>query len=351
MDHNYSNIKSEERKRGQHLKAEERGAIQQLKRLGHSNREIAKLLNCSPSTVGYEIKRGTSEYSGKGRKPIYSAKRGAAIYKKNRMRCHRPKTVPRNSKFIQWLVKQVTNHKWSFDVCVGYARLNNLFPVEEIPCTKTLYNLLWNGELPVTLFELPEILSRRQHGKHRISKRLKGRSIEERPAEIAERKIFGHWESDTVIGKKKKGEPAVFTIVERTTGCYLSIRISGKNTVGVNEAMEQLHSQFGKHFSEVFKSITTDNGNEFALFSEFEKFGTKIYFANPYSAWERPINERTNRLLRRFIPKGTSISKFSDEQILQFSDEINSLPRKRLNYQSPEMLFDIQLDNIYSTSR
>lgn len=115
--------------------------------------------------------------------------------------------------------------------------------------------------------------------------------------------------------------------------------------------MEQLHSQFGKHFSEVFKSITTDNGNEFALFSEFEKFGTKIYFANPYSAWERPINERTNRLLRRFIPKGTSISKFSDEQILQFSDEINSLPRKRLNYQSPEMLFDIQLDNIYSTSR
>ena len=73
----------------------------------------------------------------------------------------------------------------------------------------------------LTLFELPEVLSRRRHGKPRIAKRLNGRGIEERPTEVEERNTFGHWESDTVLGRKKKGEPAVFTIVERLTGCCL----------------------------------------------------------------------------------------------------------------------------------
>ena len=73
-----------------------------------------------------------------------------------------------------------------------------------------------------------------------------------------------------------------------------------------------------------------------------------MYFAEPYSAWERLVNERTNCLLRRFIPKGVSIHRFIDEQILQASDDINSMPRKRLGYLTPEDLFDEQLDRIYS---
>lgn len=349
MDNNYSTTNFEERKRGQHLKAEDRGAIQQLKRLGYSNRAIAKQLNCSPTTVGNELKRGTKAYCGRGRKPEYSAKRGYETYKKNRQKSHRPVTIARSSVFINWVAKQVRDYKWSFDVCVGYAKIHNLFPNEKIPCTKTLYNLLWSGELPISLFDLPEVLKRRKRGKPRISKKSHGKSIDERPLEVSSRTTFGHWESDTVVGKKKKGEPAVFTIVERLTGYYLSIRISEKTTVGVEEAMKQLHSQFGEHFRDVFKSITTDNGNEFATFSQFEEYLTKIYFAHPYSAWERPVNERTNRLLRKFIPKGKTITAYTDDEILQFADQINSTPRKRLNYQSPEELFDEQLDIIYST--
>lgn len=119
MDKNHSITIDAERKRGQHLGADERGAIQQLKRLGYSNRDIAREINCSPSTIGYEIWRGTPAYTGRGRRPGYSAKRGAAVYKANRSRSRRPKTVPRGSEFLRWMAEQVRSHKWSLDACVG----------------------------------------------------------------------------------------------------------------------------------------------------------------------------------------------------------------------------------------
>lgn len=347
MDNYHSIILDEERKRGQHLGAEERGAIQQLKKLGYSNRAIAREINCSPSTIGYELKRGTPAYSGRGRKPCYSAKRGAAVYQANRSRCWRPKKHFANTAFIHWMVEMVRLHKWSFDTCVGRARLLKRFQSHSIPCTKTLYNLLWSGELPLTLFELPEVLSRRAHGKPRIPKRQNGKSIDERPIEVDERTTFGHWESDTVIGQKKKGEPATFSIVERLTGYYLTIRIKGKTNIGVTDAMNLLHNEYGEHFSDVFRTITTDNGSEFADFADIEALGTNIYFAHPYSSWERPVNERSNRLLRRYIPKGKSMDNYSIDQILMISDEINATPRKRLGYRTPEELFEEQLDKIY----
>ncbi len=239
------------------------------------------------------------------------------------------------------------DYKWSFDACVGHAKLLSNFKDHVIPSTKTLYNLLWKGELPLTLFELPEVLSRRPKGKPRLHKRTYENSIEARPKEVDERIVFGHWESDTVLGLKKKGENAIFTIVERVTGYYLSIKINAKTIDGIANAMAELKEQFGEKFSQVFKSITTDNGSEFADFHSFEELGTQIYFANPYSSWERPVNERTNRILRKFVPKGKSISPFSSEQIVMFSDEINATPTKRLNYHTPEELLEAELDKIY----
>lgn len=350
MDKNYSTTISAERKRGQHLGAEERGVIQCLKRLGYSNRAIAREINCSPATVGYELQRGTPAYCGKGRKPKYSPKYGEKIYQMHRRRCCRPKTHYVDTPFITWMAEMVQSHKWSFDVCVGRAKRLNLFPKDAIPCTKTLYNLLWKGELPLTLFELPEVLSRGIHRKPRIPKRQSGRSIDDRPAEVEKRNTFGHWESDTVIGRKKKGEPAVFSMVERLTGYYLAIGIEGKTSVGVSDAMALLYNTFEEHFRDIFRTITTDNGSEFADFSEVETYGSQIYFAHPYSSWERAVNERSNRLLRRFIPKGKSMKAYTPEQILMFADEINAIPRRRLGYCTPEELFEEQLDMIYQIS-
>jgi IS30 family transposase len=97
-----------------------------------------------------------------------------------------------------------------------------------------------------------------------------------------------------------------------------------------------------------FKSITTDNGSEFLDFTNVKQRGTDVYFAHPYASWERPVNERHNGLLRRYIPKGVSIENFSPKQVLFFADELNGRPPKRLGYRTPEELFDDFLDSVYA---
>lgn len=153
-----------ERKKGQHLQREERGAIQQLKNAGYTNRAIARAIGCSPTTVGNELKRGTPpRKSSKGRKPGYSARRGEAAYKANRKRSRKPHRICHCTRFIRWIMEQVKEHKWSLDACVGYARLHRLFSAEEMVCTHTLYNEVWAGSLDLSVTELPEAMKRKQH--------------------------------------------------------------------------------------------------------------------------------------------------------------------------------------------
>lgn len=161
--------------------------------------------------------------------------------------------------------------------------------------------------------------------------------------------VCGHWEIDTVVGKRAGKESVVLTLVEKVTDFYLAIKIPGKDSDSVMAAMETLREEYGDtHFSEIFKTITADNGPEFERLSELKDWGVGVYFAHPYSSWERGQNERHNRLFRRYIPKGVSIDKYSADQILSFADEMNALPRKRLGYFTPEELFDEFLDQVYS---
>lgn len=340
-----------ERARGQHLRLDDRGAIQRLHKLGYSNRAIARLLNCSPTTVGNELRRGTPECSlgRRGRKPGYTARRGQAAYEVNRRSCHKPHRMDFCEGFTLFVVKQVREHRWSLDACVGYARLHGLFEADEMVCTKTLYNELRTGRMPLTPFELPELLNRkRRKQRNHANKRPKGRSIEERPSVVDERSEIGHWEADTVVGRRSGKESAVLTLLEKVTDNYIAIRISGKTSEAVVEAMRGIRSAYGDKFSQIFKTITTDNGSEFEDLSEIEQWGTKVYFAHPYSSWERPQNERHNGLLRRYIPKGVSIDRYRSEDVLTFSDEINALPRKLLGYRTPEELFETFLDKVYA---
>jgi IS30 family transposase len=246
-------------------------------------------------------------------------------------------------------VKQVREHRWSLDACVGYARLHDLFETDETVCTKTLYNTLRAGQMPLTPFELPEMLKRKPRTlKNRANKRPKGRSIEERPAIANERSEIGHWEADTVVGRRTGMDSVVLTLLEKSTNHYIALRIPGRTSKAVLEAISSLRSDFGDKFRQVFKTITSDNGAEFEDLSNLELWGTKVYFAHPYSSWERPQNERHNGLLRRYIPKGVSIDRYHAEEILAFSDEINGLPRKLLGYHTPEELFETFLDKVYA---
>ncbi len=211
MDQANSTTLTPDRERGQHLRFEDRCSIKVFHKLGYSLRAIALSLDCSLSTVMYELRRGTGERNGKrGRFPEYSPKRGQANYEVNRSRCHKEHKLTKTNPFIKWMIDKMKEQHWSLDACVGYAIRKVLFSKDQIPCTKTLYNELWAGNLPLTPFDVPEALSK-AHKKHpaRKNKRILGTSIDERPNVAALRTECGHWEIDTVVGHKAGRESVV----------------------------------------------------------------------------------------------------------------------------------------------
>lgn len=151
-----------------------------------------------------------------------------------------------------------------------------------------------------------------------------------------------------MVGKRAGQESVVFSLLEKKTETYLAFRIPGKTSEAVMGLMTALHNEYGENFSRIFKTITVDNGSEFADFAQAEQWGTKAFFAQPYTSWERPQNERHNGLLRAFVQKGASIEAFSDEDILSAADELNGRPRKKLGYRTPEELFDAFLDAVFA---
>ena len=179
-----------------------------------------------------------------------------------------------------------------------------------------------------------------------------GRSIEERPAIVAAGTEIGHWEVDTLVSRRQGREAVIFTTVEKVLRKFIAIRIPGRTRSGIEVAMTKMREEFGdENFSKVFKTMTADNGPEFETLSQYEQLGTKIYFTHPYSSWERPQNERHNDLLRDYIPKGTSIERYSDEDVLSIADELDQRPRRILGYHTPAELFDHFLDEVYAIEK
>ncbi len=229
---------------------------------------------------------------------------------------------------------------WSFDTCYCYAKTHRLFADSEMICVKTLYNYVDSMLLALCNIDLP-LKVRRRKRRRTVKEKLKhlGRSIDERPDEIASRNEFGHWEIDTVIGSKSKSDNVVLTLVERLTRKYIAIKIDGKTASAVSAAMQSLRKYYGDKFSQIFKTITSDNGSECAEFSKLENnTTTKVYFAHPYSSWERGSNERHNGLIRRHVPKGKRIDKYTSDDILFTADWCNLLPRRILGYKTPDDL-------------
>lgn len=323
-------------KKGQHLTREERYYISIRLNIDHwSIYKIAKELHRPYNTINEEVKNGTVYlYNGKVKR--YKPDIAEQKYKDERVNSKRNYRCLECVEFLNYVVEMFTKKGWSLDASVGY--------------TKTLYNYVDLGLLPIKNIDLPEKLKRNTKSSNaRKNRRIPGKSIEECPETVNSREEFGHWEIDSVLGKKKDTEPAIMTIVERQTRMSLWIKVKDHSSLAIDEALQNLINQFGNKKSEVFKSITGDNGSEFANLSKIENNGTSVYFTHPYTSCEKGTNECHNKMLRRFIPKGKSMSDYKTEDILFFSDVINGLPRKILNYHTPEELFETQLDRIYAT--
>ncbi|MGN0730003.1 IS30 family transposase [Treponema sp.] len=336
--------------KNKHLSICERTLIQLRLKDGRTVYSIAREIGCAYNTVKNEIRRGSREMSGRRRRG-YRAETGQTTYERNRAKCHRTGKFPACGKFIYCVESSFSSplKQWSVDAAVGRLRLEKKFTDEDSVCTKTIYNWIHKGLLNVKVIDLPESLKRKKHGKKmRAGKMRLGTSIEKRPAEVAERKTFGHWELDTVVGKKKGRNAVVLTLVERLTDFYMTRKIPAKMAGAVNSKISQIKTEFGSEADKIFITLTTDRGLEFASLAETEKTGkTKVYFAHPYSSYERGINERHNRILRRYVKKGATINKITEEELEQYEDLINGLPRKRLGYRTPSEVFNEQLDLIY----
>lgn len=198
-------------------------------------------------------------------------------------------------------------------------------------CAKTLYNYVDLGLVGIKNFDLPGILRRNT------------------PEEANERKEFGHWETDLVIGGNFGGDQVRLTLLERKQEIFLQYVCQINLLNRFSLPFKVIRTELAENFSKVLCTITTDNGSEFARLAEMENgTDTRVYVTHPYTSCEKGSIENHNGLIRRFIPKGKRISDFSNDVILAVELWANGLSRKILGYRIPDEAFDAEMDLLYT---
>jgi len=342
-----------------HLNFEERQIIERHLRKGANKAEIARLLKRDKSTIKREVKRGSvlqikrntyesklADYPEFITYTAYFADAGQRQYKKNRRACGTKNKAVHCAEMVSFVEGKLKSAgKWSVDAAVGYAIANGLF--ERTFSTKTFYNWIDDGLVGIKNLDLPLKLRRKPKSPRRERKRIYGKGIDERPEIVSAREEFGHWEGDGIVGKEQKG--FLITLVERKLGLGLLFNAGDKTKEKIVGVLDRLEKQYQGNFSKMFKSITFDNGSEFASADEMERHGrTAVYYAHPYSSFERGTNENWNGMVRRFIPKGSSFDTLTGEDMNRIAHYINTLPRKRFGYKTPLQMWEAEIESIMS---
>lgn len=323
------------------LSDREREEISRGLAAGTSQAHIARILGRSPGTISREIHRN----SGKGGYRAFSAgqraARAAASRHKNKRLLHE------NDRLRAYILKHL-RQQWSPREIV--KRIHMEYPQDMTMriSHEAIYQYIYvlpRGSLKKELIHAlrQERKHRRVHGGRKgTAEEKRGKianmlSIEERPQEVADRIIPGHWEGDLILGKYKRS--ALGTLVERTTRYTLLVPLGkNKDAMSVRKAYTKTLRTIPK---ELAKTLTYDQGKEM---SEHQIFtidtGIQVYFAHPSSPWERGTNENTNGLIRQYFPKGTEFDKVSIQEIRRVQRQLNDRPRAVLNYYKPDEVFN-----------
>ena len=335
----FDDIMDKSTKQYTHLTKIERGRIEELVKAGKGIRAIARILERSVSTISLEIKRGTVHQIIRDKDVyIYYADTAQRRYEKNRENSVQRSFKEKYSiKFFKELAAALKAKPRLHSVDTFVIKYQQLNPDESVPSTSVVYRLIDEailGEYGIKSYHLPKKMSRKpkKEGVKRTkgtNKKVLGTSISQRPERANDRKEFGHYEADLVIGKKEQGEDAVLTLVERMTRQAFVRRVSSREADVVYEVLESLIDEIGTNN---IKSITFDNGSEFSSMANLKDID--VYFAHAYSSFERGSNENFNGLLREYMPKGKSFNQYSDEAIAIYQDCINNRLRKILGYKS-----------------
>lgn len=333
-------------RKNKHLNERERYKIEILLKEKMRPYEIAKRLGRHPRTIEREIARGTVRLlnSDLSYRNEYYADAAQRVYEKNAKNKGPGLKIGNDHKLAKHIEKKIIEEKYSPDAVIGEINAKKLKFKTSI-CTKTLYNYIDQGVFAnITNKDLPVKRSKKKgaYKKVKIAHRnLKGTSIEERPSYIEKREEYGHWEMDCMVGKRKSRGAALLVMTERKRREQIIYKMPNKTQEAVLNVMDHLERKHKDNFKEKFKTFTVDNGSEFLDYKSLERSikcpkekRTKLYYAHPYSAWERGTNENSNKLIRRFIPKGTDISKVSLKKIQYIENWINNYPRRIFGYKS-----------------
>jgi len=303
------------------LQPNERDKIAIWSESGASAREIGRRLGRDHTVINRELKRNRR---GDGYVAIHAQNLAT---KRN----HQPKKKCWWQK--QWLYSYVVEklrEGWSPEQISGRLRLEHGC---QIISHESVYRFIYD---PLNKDKkLWQYLTRKQrkrskkHGRQVQRTRIPNRvSIHLRDKRINKRKQFGHWESDSVIGRQTKSK-VIHTEVERKTRYLQAIIINSKSSTDTVEAQKQIFSKLPA------KTVTMDNGTEFVKHQQLNQLGIKTFFADPYCSGQRGTNENTNGLIRRYLPKKTSFENLSQEELDDIVFEINNRPKKVLNFSTP----------------
>lgn len=317
-----------------HLTAADRGSIETLLQEHYTNKEIAMRLGRSPSTVSREIEKGLD---GLG---LYRAWVAQVAYETNRKRSKQiPKLDnPANHRLRGWVV-DCLQKGWDPSMISGRMKAEGFVTV----CAETIYAWIYSSESAKNE-GLHQYL--RQGKKHRT--KHKGRSsqrsripnrvsIHDRPSVVDTRSRIGDWEGDSVIYTHKH---AINSVNERLSGLVEFSKLTRKT------ALQTASAIITKLKGRVAHTITFDNGSEFTNHSLItEALGISVYFADPYSSWQRGSNENLNRQLRAYLPKRSDIRDLEQGELDDIAWELNNKPRKRFLWHTPQEIYDWLVDN------
>lgn len=305
-----------------------------------SLREIARRLDRNVSSISREIKRNSF---GEHYVAIHAQARA-----KKRVVSARHRYPLKNKSVYKYVLKKL-RLGWSPEQISGRLKFkkpnNSYWEIHH----ETIYRFIYaKSNKNKSLWEyLPrkQKKRRKKYGRKTQRSRIPDRvSIHERPNEIENREIFGHWESDSIVGKNHLG--GIHTEVERKTRLIMAKFIKDLTAKETADKASQMFHDLPKKAK---KSTTLDNGLENV---HHKKFGLDTYFCDPYSSWQRGTNENSNGLIRRYLPKKTDFSKYQQWELDDMIEEINNRPRKCLGYRTPQEAFDEELKSIkccYST--
>ena len=343
-------------RRFKQLTRADRLKIEALDKAGHGKKEIAEQIGVHQSTIYRELQRGRYIHTNKDltEEERYSPDIAEERYQRNLREKGPDLKIGNDHKLAEYIENKIANEDYSPGAVLGEIEAKGLEFKTKIS-KPTLYSYIDKGVfLTITNKNLPVKGIRRKKNK-KVRKQARasaGDSIEKRPESISTREEFGHWEMDTVVGRKGESNHSLLVLTERKTRNEIVVLLFEHTMQAVVRAMDCIQKKWRDLFSQVFKTITVDNGREFSdckgietsLLSEGKR--TKVYYCHPYSSYERGSNENQNKLVRRKIPKGTNFDDKTIEEIQEVEDWINNYPREIFGWRTAAEMFQEELGKL-----